>query len=92
MKKHAEAMKSKKNDEKRLSNVRELQANLMRKTRQIKNLNGNSRPKSYVYGEDPTRILQQRQQSDSENYFDYQNNQSYNFETFMRSKSSTALI
>lgn len=88
LKKHTALKKSKDIDEARLSSVRELQANLMKK----RNLKVSTRPQSCVYGEDLNKTLQKREQLRSENYFDYKNDQSYNFETFMRSKSSTALV
>lgn len=90
MNKHAEMLQKKKKDEDQLASIRELQANLM-KTKGLRPT-ATQRPKSYVYGEDPSKFLQHRRNQSSSNYFDYVNNQSYNFETFMRSQSSGTLI
>lgn len=89
MRKQAELLRSKKKDEDRLYSVRELQGNLMKS----RNLQVKPRPKSYVYGEDLSmRLPHNRQKSNPDNYFDYKNNQSYDFETFMRTQSSTTLL
>lgn len=88
--KRAEMLVKKKKDEDQLASIRELQANLM-KTKGLRPAVV-PRPKSYVYGEDSSKVLQHRRNQSSSNYFDYANNQSYNFETFMRSQSSGTLI
>ncbi|CCH46822.1 hypothetical protein BN7_6421 [Wickerhamomyces ciferrii] len=101
--KQRELLKSKNRDEGRLTSIRKLQEDLKKVQLQKQKAEESqkqerpqkpkmTRPQSYVYGESPIVALQDRQASNPTDYYDYRNNQSYNFETYIRNQSNSSML